>query len=379
MSGIPESKHKRVVYVYDKQLSEECDKIPNIRGRAILVHNLIKSYGLLSQMQLKQICLANEEDLVSFHSRDYINFLQKMDNCNDIEKHEEDQLEFGLSYDCPMIEGIYKFVQTIAGASLTSARLLVDGSADIAINWCGGWHHAQRDEAEGFCYVNDAVLAIHKLRERFERVLYIDLDLHHGNGVENAFAYTPHVFTLSLHKFEPGFYPGSGSLDDVGFGRGKFHAVNVPLKDGVRDKAYMQIFQQIASKIHSVFQPNAIVMQCGCDGLNGDPQGAFNLTATGMTSCVEYILSWQIPTLFLGGGGYHLPNAARCWTLLTAAILGRKICSAIPEWNPDFLHYSPDFEIDITAGNRSDTNSTTDLQNIMRTINERLDQIQVLS
>ncbi|XP_069680652.1 histone deacetylase 8-like [Periplaneta americana] len=366
---------RKVVYICDQRLFKECDKIPNVCGRASLVHNLIKSYNLLPHMQITPSKPASEDHLTSFHSRNYIEFLQEVDKCNDLEKYEDDQLEYGLGYDCPLIEGIYGFVETIAGASITAAQALVDGLATAAINWCGGWHHAQRDEAEGFCYINDIVLAIHKLREKFNRILYIDFDLHHGNGVENAFAFTRNVLTLSLHKYEPGFYPGSGSLQDVGSGRGKFYTVNVPLKEGIRDENYCVVFNCVTSKICSTFRPNAVVVQCGADGINGDPACAFNLTPHGIGQCVEKILSWNLPTLFLGGGGYHLPNTARCWTYLTSIITGFQIDSSIPDTNLDFMHYSPDFELDVAPGNRSDLNSSAEVKQLGETICKNLDNI----
>lgn len=365
----------RVFYVCDLKLFEECDKIPNIRGRAKLVHNLIRAYDLVSHMQLIPPRPASEDSLLSFHSRNYIEFLQKVDQSSDLEKHEEDQLEFGLEYDCPLIEGIYRFVQAIAGASITAAQVLVNGLARVAINWNGGWHHAQRDGAEGFCYVNDIVLAIHKLREKFSRILYIDFDLHHGNGVENAFAFTPHVLTLSLHKHEPGFYPGTGGLLDVGLGRGRYYSVNVPLKDGVRDDNYFTLFQCIANKVWCTFHPDAVVVQCGADCINGDPACAFNLTPRGIGQCVEKVLAWNLPTLFLGGGGYNLPNTARCWTYLTSIIVGLKIPTSIPDSSEDLMCYSPDFELDILPGNRSDQNTAEDMKRLAETICQNLDNI----
>ncbi len=134
----------------------------------------------------------------------------------------------------------------------------------VAINWCGGWHHAQRDSAEGFCYVNDIVLCIHELRRTFNRVLYVDLDVHHGtrqvfvcffifrlpefvsagNGVESAFAFTNKVFTMSLHLKEAGFYPGTGDISDVGFGNGKYHTLNIPFREGVNDEMYKDVFNK---------------------------------------------------------------------------------------------------------------------------------------
>ncbi|XP_066992065.2 histone deacetylase 8 isoform X2 [Anabrus simplex] len=317
---------------------------------------------------------ASLQEINAFHSLPYIEHLQKINDCTDLEELEDESEEFGLGYDCPLLERLYNYVELIAGASISAAEALVDGSATIAINWCGGWHHAQRDEAEGFCYVNDIVLGIHKLHEAFKRVLYIDLDVHHGDGVENAFACSPSVLTLSFHKHEPGFYPGTGGLNDVGFGKGRYYSINVPLEDGIRDDLYCYIFDSVVLKVWAAYRPQAVVVQCGADGLNEDPMGTFNLTPVGLGRCVKRILSWEVPTLFLGGGGYNLPNVARCWTYLTAVILGRDIPSSIPE-HENLLQYGADFELDIEPGYRRDNNSKKSLEAIIQTISDHLDHI----
>lgn len=115
------------------------------------------------------------------------------------------------------------FVQTLAAGSLTAADLLLEGRVRVAINWSGGWHHAKRDSAAGFCYINDIVLAIHRLQRRFKRIMYVDLDVHHGDGVEDAFSSTDRVLTFSVHQLETGFFPGTGDLKENGFGRGKYY------------------------------------------------------------------------------------------------------------------------------------------------------------
>lgn len=201
----------------------------------------------------------------------------------------------------------------------------------VAVNWLGGWHHAQRDEAEGFCYVNDIVIAIQYLLKAFKRVLYLDLDVHHGNGVENAFSFSPRVFTFSMHKYETGFYPASGSLNDIGQGNGKYYAVNIPLKDGITDEKYVNVFKKVMSKIVQKYQPQCIVVQCGADSIAGDPLGGFNLTPVALGRCLKLLLGLELPTLVLGGGGYNIPNAARCWTFLTSVILDSQISEDIPD------------------------------------------------
>ncbi|KAK2140531.1 hypothetical protein LSH36_1323g00026 [Paralvinella palmiformis] len=158
-----------------------------------------------------------------------------------------------------------------------------------------------RDEAAGFCYYNDVVIAILKLRERFNRVLYVDLDLHHGDGVENAFCVTQKVMTVSFHKYSTGFFPGTGSVSDIGLGRGRYYTVNVPLKDGIQDEQYIRIFTKVISAVQNQFQPEVVVCQCGADGLINDPMDSFNLTCHSYVQCVLYLMKWGLPLLILGG------------------------------------------------------------------------------
>ena len=139
---------------------------------------------------------------------------------------------------------IFNWYDHVLGGSLAAAESLIKRECQVAINWGGGWHHGQRDEASGFCYVNDIVLAIQHLRQEFDRVLYVDLDVHHGDGVENAFSFSPKIFTFSIHKFEAGYFPGSGNIADIGQGKGKFYSLNIPLKDGIDDATYVYIFER---------------------------------------------------------------------------------------------------------------------------------------
>lgn len=132
-------------------------------------------------------------------------------------------------------------------------------------------------QRSGFCYVNDIVLAILELLKRHPRVVYIDIDIHHGDGVEEAFYTTDRVMTVSFHKYGD-FFPGTGDIRDIGHKQGKHHAVNVPLQDGMDDQSYEFIFKPIMSKVMETYRPTAIVLQCGADSLTGDRLGCFNLT-----------------------------------------------------------------------------------------------------
>lgn len=363
----------RVSYVWDASLDKQLDKIEQISDRSRLVNHLVAGYKLTSQLLILKNTEASDVEVVSFHSTEYIDKLKSISSVQIDQEYDDDgddeQEEYGLGYDCPVIDGIYDFVKAVVGSSITAARSLIDGSAHIAINWYGGWHHAQREEAKGFCYANDIVCAINTLRQKFPRVLYIDLDIHHGDGVENAFAFSQNVLTLSLHKYEVGYFPGSGAITDIGRGNGKFYSINVPLQDGIRDELYSTVFERVSTILFNAFEPDVIVVQCGCDSVVGDPLGTFNLTPKGIGSCVRKILAWAKPTLFLGGGGYNATNAARCWTYLTSLILNSEISSEIPD-NRFFLKYGPGFELDISPGNRPDCNSTKDIENYIQTIKE---------
>ncbi|XP_037832516.1 histone deacetylase 8 isoform X3 [Kryptolebias marmoratus] len=231
-----------------------------------------------------------------------------------------------------------------------------------------------RDEASGFCYVNDAVLGILKLREKFDRVLYVDVDLHHGDGVEEAFSFTSKVMTVSLHKFSPGFFPGTGDLCDTGLGKGRWYTVNVPFEDGISDDKYYQVFTSVIQEVWAQFNPEAIVMQLGADTIAGDPMCSFNMTPVGMGKCLQYVLQWQLPTLLLGGGGYNLANTARCWTYLTGVVLGKTLSSEIPD-HEFFTEYGPDYSLEISPSCRPDRNNSKHLEQVVSTIKGNLKNV----
>uniref|UniRef100_M8BTX9 Histone deacetylase n=1 Tax=Aegilops tauschii TaxID=37682 RepID=M8BTX9_AEGTA len=144
------------------------------------------------------------------------------------------------------------------------------------------------------------------------RVLYVDIDIHHGDGVEEAFYTTDRVMTVSFHKFGD-YFPGTGDIRDVGHSKGKYYSLNVPLDDGIDDESYQSLFKPIMGKVMEIFRPGAVVLQCGADSLSGDRLGCFNLSIKGHAECVRFMRSFNVPVLLLGGGGYTIRNVARCW------------------------------------------------------------------
>jgi len=251
-----------------------------------------------------------------------------------------------VGVDCPVFDGLFGFSQLSAGGSIAGAIKLNKNAVDVAINWGGGLHHAKKSEASGFCYVNDIVLAILELLRYHQRVLYIDIDVHHGDGVEEAFITSDRVMTVSFHKFGD-YFPGTGDLRDIGVGKGKYYSLNFPLHDGIDDQSYESIFVSIISKVMETYRPNAIVLQCGADSLSGDRLGCFNLTLRGHAKCVEYVMKQNLPLLLLGGGGYTIRNVARCWTYETAVVLGVDLPNELPV-NEYYDYFGPDFELHIS-------------------------------
>jgi histone deacetylase 1/2 len=170
--------------------------------------------------------------------------------------HSEHKFNVGEN-DCPCFPGLFEFSQISAGGSLDAAIKLNHKSADICINWAGkefmcvnslgGLHHAKKMEASGFCYVNDIVLAILELLKYHNRVLYIDIDVHHGDGVEEAFYCTNRVMTVSFHRYGD-FFPGTGDVKDTGHGEGQHYALNVPLNQGIDDDSYYHLFKTVRNQ-----------------------------------------------------------------------------------------------------------------------------------
>ena len=165
-----------------------------------------------------------------------------------------------MGEDCPVFDGLYEYCRLYTAGSIGGAVRLNEGTCDIAINWSGGLHHAKKSEASGFCYINDCVLGILELLKHHQRVVYIDIDVHHGDGVEEAFYLTDRVMTVSFHKYGD-FFPGTGNIDDIGEREGKYYSVNVPLNDGITDEAYERVFKPVVDKVLEVYKPSAIVLQ----------------------------------------------------------------------------------------------------------------------
>jgi histone deacetylase HOS2 len=249
----------------------------------------------------------------------------------------------GDSNDCPVFDGLWNYVSIYSGASMNAAYNLLMKQSDIAINWSGGLHHAKKNLAAGFCYINDIVIAIQMLLTQNQRVLYIDIDVHHGDGVEAAFESSDRVFTLSYHKYgidKNGypFFPGTGNITEMGptnpTNPGKGHSLNIPIEDGIDDEQYKWLFKTVTGAVIDKYNPGAIVLQSGADSLGGDRLGRFNLNIKAHGFCVETVKSYKRPLLLIGGGGYTPRNVARTWCHETAVCVGAQLHNDIPSHVP---------------------------------------------
>nr|XP_018266320.1 histone deacetylase 1/2 [Kwoniella dejecticola CBS 10117]OBR88478.1 histone deacetylase 1/2 [Kwoniella dejecticola CBS 10117] len=399
----PSKTSKRVAYYYDQDVGNYTYYLghPMKPHRIRMAHNLIVNYGLADEveedapdpegdgkrqlndleifsngngsapenkffknslsgsrsksMQVFRPHRATKAEMTRFHTDEYIEFLE-----NVTPELAEEMTGGGvrclIGEDCPAFDGLFEFCSISAGGSLGAAERLNSGAADIAINWAGGLHHAKKTEASGFCYVNDIVLGILELLRIHPRVLYIDVDVHHGDGVEEAFYTTDRVMTCSFHRFGE-FFPGTGDVRDIGMKRGKNYAVNVPLRDGITDESYQSIFKPVIQHIMDWFRPGAVVLQMGADSLSGDKLGGFNLTLDGHGECTSFVKSFGVPVMMLGGGGYTTKNVARAWTNETAVMCGRTLSEDLP-YNQYMEYYGPRYKLEVLANNTDDHNPT---------------------
>ncbi|GJP33765.1 hypothetical protein CLOM_g18281 [Closterium sp. NIES-68] len=371
----PEGRKKRVAYFYDPDVGNYYygQGHPMKPHRIRMTHSLLMHYGLHTKLEIFKPFPARDKDMCRFHSDDYVEFLRTVTPEN---QHEQLRMlkRFNVGEDCPVFDGLYQFCQTYTGGSVGGAVKLNHGHSDIAINWAGGLHHAKKCEASGFCYVNDIVLAILELLKYHARVLYIDIDIHHGDGVEEAFYTTDRVMTVSFHKFGD-YFPGTGDLRDTGYGKGKHYSLNVPLHDGIDDDSYLSLFKPLISKVMDVFQPGAVVLQCGADSLSGDRLGCFNLSVRGHSECVRFLRSFNVPLLLLGGGGYTIRNVARCWCYETGVAVGLELEDRMP-FNDYYEYFGPDYTLHITPSNMENQNSRAYLDSVRTRLLENLSKLQ---
>jgi acetoin utilization protein AcuC len=314
---------KRKVFVHDGRLDRfgYPPMSPFKTTRAGRTREIALSMGLLAGRGRAQVdpVPATRAELERFHAPRYLDMLERCAR-GDIPP-EAGEMGLGTP-DCPIFPHMHEYPALAAGATLVGARAILDGSADVAFNPSGGYHHAGPQTAAGFCYVNDVVLACLELAAAGRRTLFLDLDVHHCDGVQDAFYRRRDVMTLSLHESGRTLFPGTGFEEEIGEGEGRGYSVNVPLPVGTYDEAYVKAFREVALPVIGAYGPDVIVLELGMDALAGDPLAHLHLTNNAYADVVEAVLRLGKPILATGGGGYNPENTARGWALLWGILTG---------------------------------------------------------
>ena len=253
-----------------------------------LTWRLMQAYGLTTLPNAKVVTpeAASVEEITAFHDREYVDVLRAVSAGDWVPQ----AAQFGLGAgDNPIFPGLWEAAQLAAGGSLLAARLVADGEVSRAFHFAGGLHHAMADRASGFCYVNDAVLAILALRRRGLRVAYVDIDAHHGDGVQWAFYEDPTVLTVSTHERGDRLFPGTGFVTELGKGAGVGYSVNLPLQPYTEDEVYGPAFEAVVPPLVAKFAPDVLVLQLGIDSHHTDPLTHLSFTEIGRASCRERV------------------------------------------------------------------------------------------
>ena len=289
--------------------------------RAGLTRLRLKSFGLLGDEDRFEVPprRATLAELKQFHTAPYLHELRQAAG-GDLTV---EGLGMGIGgVDTPVFKDMFECGDWACGAGFTAADLLLQKRADVAFNLLGGFHHAMADRAEGFCYLNDLVLTCMKLADAGKRVVYLDVDAHHGDGVQSAFYRRKDVMTISLHETGKTLFPWGGFEDEIGEGPGRGYNVNVPLPPETYDEAFLTAFDSVAVPLATVFRPDVLVLELGMDILAGDPLTHLRMTNNVVVEIIERLLRLHCPILVAGGGGYHVENTVRGWALAWRTFCG---------------------------------------------------------
>ena len=276
--------------------------------------------------------VAPREDVRRVHSE---RFVAKVEAASDGRAPAQAR-DYGLDTgDVPVFEGMDAASRGLVGGTLHGARLLADGDATRVLQLGGGLHHAHRGRASGFCVYNDLSVAIDALREAGLRVAYVDVDVHHGDGVQGLHYRDPGVLTISLHESGQYLFPGSGAVEEVGDGAGEGSALNVPLAPYTETDSYLDAFERVVPYALKQFGADVVVAQCGADAHYKDPLADLLLTSEAYESLFRRLLDLAEThtdgrLLCTLGGGYHLDAVVRIWTMLALLVRGLDLPETIP-------------------------------------------------
>lgn len=312
----------RSAFLYNEKFSglEAYKGYPWLFERSEVTYQLAKRLGLLDHEWISIFTPepATLEALMAFHTEEYLAVLKEANNGH----FKEEWLHYGIgTTECPVYPGVYDYHALAVGSTLLGADLVERGEADIVFGPTGGFHHAGKDFAAGFCYLNDIVLAIKKWLQRKKRILFVDIDAHHPDQVQQAFYRHSRVMCISFHEGGHTLFPfKTGFQDEIGQGHGRGYTINVPLAENTSDEEFQWAFENVFVPVAEKFQPDMVLAAIGVDTLFSDPLSHLQLTNRSISRAVRMILRVAPGLVALGCGGYVLENLARTWTLAWAVM-----------------------------------------------------------
>lgn len=305
--------------------------------RLELAISLIEAMGLLDGEGLQVVAprIATDDELLRVHSPEYVAMVRQL---SEDSRAWRDGLPYGLGTDDnPIFPGMHQAAATVVGGTLRAAELVMSGEVDRAFAIAGGLHHAHRDRASGFCIYSDLAAAIAWIREKYSvRVMSVDYDAHHGDGVQGIFYEDPNVLTFSIHESGRYLFPGTGFVDELGDGEGYGYSLNIPVEPQTEDDSWIGVFRDLLVEVAEAFRPEVIVLQSGCDPHVLDPLTHLRCTTRAFeeaarTTCEIADRFCGGRMIVTGGGGYAIWRVVpRAWTLVWSILSGQEVSDRVP-------------------------------------------------
>ena len=332
--------HFQSAFIYSEELANfEYSPIHPFKPvRAKLTLDLCRRYDLIERpwIRLVKPQPLDFETMAEFHDPAYLKMLKDLDSATlagelwpdllstkggDYLTVDPKILRYGLgTEDNPIFSGMFDYSALTAGATMVGAKMVAAGEVQLAFNPVGGFHHAGRDHAEGFCYVNDIAVVLTQLLKEGLRVAFVDIDAHHSNGVQDAFYRDDRVLMISFHENGKDLYPWSGFENEMGEEKGRGYTVNIPLPQNTDDEAFVHVFSEIVPPLLNAYAPDLVIAELGADTHISDPLTHLSMTNFGYCQAVKKLKESAPRLLALGGGGYDVYKTARSWTLAWAIL-----------------------------------------------------------
>ncbi|SUZ91597.1 uncharacterized protein METZ01_LOCUS44451 [marine metagenome] len=323
---------RRAAFIYEDALSrhELRSDHPMRPVRLRYTYELLQEYGAFEHPEAVLIDprSATDEELAWLHTSEYVAAVKALGSGSSC----VDGAQFGFSGqgDNPVYPNMFETAALSTGGSLLAAELVANGEVGAAFNISGGLHHAAAGHASGFCVFNDPVLAAQYFLNRGMRVAYVDIDAHHGDGVQEAFYNDDRVLTISVHESGQYLFPGTGSVSELGEGAGRGYSVNLPLYPYTADDDYVAAFSEVVPPLVRAFAPDVLVTQLGIDSYHSDPLTHLQVSTEGYIEAIRHLSALGLPWLALGGGGYDVNAVARAWTLAYGVMLDTEWPDQLP-------------------------------------------------